>query len=240
MSDANSSTVLATVQGLRHSRGSFTLDIPSWTLEAGQVLGLVGPNGAGKTTLLRLLAGLDAPAEGSVSVLGMDPVAQLPQVRQQLGFLSDDQALFLLPIGKLLSVLSGYYPSWDAALVAELLARFELDPKQGVDQLSKGAQTRLRIVLALAHRPRVVLLDEPGQGLDLGARKALLRTVLEVAGDGERSVVLSSHRLEDVARITDQLLVLNKGQVVQVGPTDALVDDQETLEERLVAWGAAG
>ena len=234
------SAPLAAVTGLRHVRGSFALDIPSWSLQAGEVVGLVGPNGAGKTTLLRLLAGLEAPTEGSVSVLGMDPVAQLPQVRQQLGFLSDDQALFALPIGKLLSVLSGYYPTWDPSLVSDLLDRFELDLKQRVEHLSKGAGTRLRIVLALAHRPRVVLLDEPGLGLDLTARKALLRTVVDIAGDGERSVVLSSHRLEDVARITDRLLVLGQGSVLQEGPTDVLVDDQSTLEERLMAWGAVG
>lgn len=237
---ANTPAALATVNGLRLQRGSFVLHVPSWSLPAGQVVGLVGPNGAGKTTLLRLLAGLEAPTEGTVSVLGMDPVAQLPQVRQQLGFLSDDQALFSLPIGRLLSMLSGYYPTWDAQLVAELMARFELDPKQRIDRLSKGASTRVRIVIALAHRPKVVLLDEPGLGLDLAARKSLLRTVVEIAGDGGRSVVLSSHRLEDVARITDRLLVLRDGAVVQEGPTDALIDDQETLEERLVAWGAVG
>ena len=237
---ANSRAPLATVNGLRLQRGSFVLNVPSWSLPAGQVVGLVGPNGAGKTTLLRLLAGLEAPTEGTVSVLGMDPVAQLPQVRQQLGFLSDDQALFSLPIGRLLSMLSGYYPTWDAQLVTELMTRFELDPKQRIDRLSKGASTRVRIVIALAHRPKVVLLDEPGLGLDLAARKSLLRTVVEIAGDGERSVVLSSHRLEDVARITDRLLVLRDGAVVKDGPTDALVDDQETLEERLVAWGAVG
>lgn len=232
-------TPLVTVTDLQHSRGSFTLDIPSWTLNAGEVVGLVGPNGAGKTTLLNLLAGFVAPTKGSVSVLGMNPVAQLPTVRQQLGFLSDEQALFAVSVGKLLSVLSGYYPSWDAELVGTLMERFNLEPHQHVSQLSKGACTRLRIVLALAHQPRVVLLDEPGLGLDLAARKALLRTLIEVAGDGNRSVVISSHRLEDVSRITDRLLVLRNGQVVQDGPTDTLVDDQETLAERLMAWGVA-
>lgn len=237
---ASSPAPLATVEGLRLRRGNFVLHVPTWSLRAGQVVGLVGPSGAGKSTLLRLLAGLEAPTEGSVSVLGMNPVTQLPQVRQQLGFLSDDQALFSLPIGRLLSHLSGYYPTWDVPLVDAMMARFKLDPTQRIDRLSKGASTRVRIVIALAHRPKVVLLDEPGLGLDLAARKSLLRTVVEIAGDGERSVVLSSHRLEDVTRITDRLLVLNDGVVVQEGPTDELVNDQETLEERLVGWGAVG
>lgn len=240
MSERPLTSPLITIDGLRHTRGSFTLNIPDWTLERGQVVGLVGPNGAGKTTLLRLLAGFDAPSNGTVSVLGLNPVSDLPRVRQQLGYLSDEQPLFAMTVARLLHVLSGYYPTWDAALVSELLERFELTGAQRVDALSRGAQTRLRIILALAHRPSVVLLDEPGLGLDLAARKTLLRTIIDVAGDGDRSVVLSSHRLEDVARITDRLLVLQAGDVVQDGPTDSLVNDHETLEERLMAWGAAG
>ena len=85
-----------------------------------------------------------------------------------------------------------------------------------------------------------MLLDEPGAGLDLGARKALLRTVLEVVGQGDRSVVVSSHLLADVARICDRLLVIKAGQVLQEGSTEELLGDEDTLEERLVAWGAAG
>ena len=182
------------------------------------------------------------PIAGDVFTVTEDESAarEIAAVRQQLGYLSDEQPLFAMTVARLLHVLSGYYPTWDAALVSELLERFELTGAQRVDALSRGAQTRLRIILALAHRPSVVLLDEPGLGLDLAARKTLLRTIIDVAGDGDRSVVLSSHRLEDVARITDRLLVLQAGDVVQDGPTDSLVEDHETLEERLMAWGAAG
>ena len=211
-----------------------------WSLLPGQVVGLVGPNGAGKPTPLQLLSGVLQPPSGQVRVLGLDPVAQLPAVRQQLGFMSDDQSIFRMRIGNLLQLLSGYYPTWDRGRVEALLDRVKLDRGARVDQLSKGQGTRIRLVLALAHRPKVVLLDEPGTGLDLAARHALLRTVLDVVGEGERSVIISSHMLDDVARISDQLLVLRDGAVIQSGPTDALVDDDVTLEERLMDWGAAG
>ena len=95
------------------------------------------------------------------------------------------------------------------------------------------------MLIALAWRPRVLLLDEPAAGLDLSGRQALLESVIEVAGSGDRSVVISSHQLADVERICDRLLVLNKGQVVQEGPTDTLVATERTLEEAMVAWGAA-
>ena len=231
---------LIRVDGLRVQRGTFVLDVPSWQLPAGQVVGLVGPNGAGKTTLLQTLAGLRSARSGEVQVFGLDPWRHPVEVRSSLGFMSDDMPLFDLQVGPLLRQLSGYYPSWDPALVERLLERFTLDPREKVTSLSRGQGTRLRLVTALAFQPRVLLLDEPAAGLDLGGRQALLQSVLEVVRDPDRSVVISSHGLADVERIADRLLVLDRGRVVRDGATDSLVGDDRTLEEALVQWGAAG
>jgi ABC-2 type transport system ATP-binding protein len=219
---------LIVVENLRRVRGSFTLDVPGWRVPPGVVVGVVGPNGAGKTTLLR----------GSVSVFGMDPWKSPEKVRLELGFMSDDQALFNLRIHKLLWVLSGYYPSWDAQLVDSLLERFQLDPGRKVSQLSKGEAVRIRLVVAMAHRPRLLVLDEPAAGLDLAGRRALLQTVLEVVGDERCSVVVSSHQLTDLERITDRLLVVHGGKVLHEGATDELVPEGQTLEEAMVSWRA--
>ncbi|MDP6934196.1 MAG: ABC transporter ATP-binding protein [Myxococcota bacterium] len=220
-------------------RGSFELEIPEWSVEPGQVVGVVGPNGAGKTTLLRLLPGLDVPGRGTLRVLGLDPARDPVGVRLGVAFMSDDQALFDLSLQKLLYVLSGYYPTWDEARVKDLLERFSLDPSRRVSQLSRGEGTRVRLLLALAWRPRLLVLDEPAMGLDLQGRRALLTSVLEVAGEGDASVVISSHMLSDIARGCDSLLVLRQGQVVRQGPTSELVGDDLTLEEAMVQWGAA-
>jgi ABC-2 type transport system ATP-binding protein len=109
-----------------------------------------------------------------------------------------------------------------------------------VAQLSKGQGTRIRLVLAMAFRPRVLVLDEPATGLDLAGRRSLLRSVLDVVRDPQRTVIVSSHQLQDVERIADRLLVLDAGQVIQQGPTADLVGDDRTLEEAMVSWGAAG
>jgi ABC-2 type transport system ATP-binding protein len=206
----------------------------------GQVIGLVGPNGAGKTTLLEILAGLRAAGSGEVRVFGHNPWTSQVKVRSSLGFMSDDMPLFAMAIGKLLRLVSGYYPTWDQDLVEDLLEKFRLDPRQKVAKLSKGQGTRIRLIVAMAFRPRVLLLDEPASGLDLAGRHALLDRVLDVVRDPNRSVVISSHLLQDVERISDRLLVLNQGCVVREGPTSELVGDERTLEEALVAWGAAG
>ncbi|MHC4944763.1 MAG: ABC transporter ATP-binding protein [Planctomycetota bacterium] len=231
---------LIEVNELRVKRNSFLLNIPEWRVAPGQVIGLVGPNGAGKTTFLEALAGLRAANSGRVRVFGHNPWTSPVEVRTSLGFMSDDMPLFALRIGKLLRLISGYYETWDKDLVEELLEKFKLDPRQKVFKLSKGQGTRIRLITAMAFRPKVLLLDEPASGLDLAGRHSLLESVLDVVRDPTRSVIVSSHMLQDVERISDRLLVLNKGDVVKEGPTTELVGDERTLEEALVAWGAAG
>jgi len=231
---------LIQVRELRVRRNGFTLDIPRWDLPPGQVIGLVGPNGAGKTTLIEALAGLLARTGGQVRVFGRDPWSDPAGVRSTLGYMSDDMPLFALRIGPLLRMLSGYYDTWDAELVEELLERFKLDPRKKVWELSKGQGTRVRLVTAMAFRPRVLLLDEPATGLDVAGRRSLLESVLDVVRDPARSVVVSSHMLADVERIADRLLVLDEGRVVKEGSTNELVGEHRTLEEALLEWGAAG
>ena len=119
------------------------------------------------------------------------------------------------------------------------LVRFHLDPRDKTHQLSRGQGTRLRLVLAMAFRPRVLVLDEPAGGLDLAGRRALLDIVLEIVGDPERSVIISSHQLSDVERIADRLLVLRRGSVIREGPTAELIGEGRTIEEALLDWEAA-
>jgi ABC-2 type transport system ATP-binding protein len=232
-------TDLVTVDALTVRRGRFTLEVPHWTVAPGQVVGVVGPNGAGKTTLLESLAGLRPVDGGAVRVFGLDPWRKPVEVRSSLGFMSDDLPVFPMRVGRLLRFVSGYYPTWDPELVERLIERFQLDPHDKTQQLSRGQGTRLRLVLAMAFKPRVLVLDEPAGGLDLSGRRALLDTVLEVAGDPERSVVISSHQLSDIERIADRLLVLSRGRITHEGPTAELIGEGRTIEEALLEWGAA-
>jgi ABC-2 type transport system ATP-binding protein len=232
---------LVTLNGLKIHRGEFTLDLPAWSVKPGQVVGVVGPNGAGKTTLLEALAGLlPTGAAGQVNVFGFDPWLHPSEVRLQLGFMSDDMAIFNMRIDRMLRLLSGYYPTWDADLVEQLLERFKLDPLQKTDKLSKGQGTRVRLVTAMAFKPRLLVLDEPASGLDLGGRLALLESIVETVRDPARTVIISSHAIQDVHRIADRLLIINEGQLVREGPTHDLVPDDRSLEEVLVELGAAG
>lgn len=230
---------LVQLNDARCTRGKFELHIPEWSVEPGQVVGLVGPNGVGKTTLLRMLAGIDPAQSGSIAVLGMNPVSDYVAVRSRCAFMSDDQPVFKMRISKLLRFMSGYYPSWNSDHVEALLERFALDPKANSNTLSRGQATRLRLLIAMAFEPDLLLLDEPGSGLDLAGRRELLKSVVDIAGSGKRSVIISSHQLGDVERICDRLLVLNKGQVLREGTAEELIQDGQTLEDAMFAWGAA-
>ncbi len=231
---------LIRIENLQVQRGDFSLQMKEWEIGPGEIIGLVGPNGAGKTTLLEVLAGMRRANAGQVHVLGHEPWNKPEVVRLSLGFMWDDMPVFAMKIGDLLRLVSGYYPSWDPTLVNDLLERFKLDPRKRTDALSKGQGTRLRLLLALAFRPQVLLLDEPASGLDLGGKRALMELVLEIVQGTDRSVIISSHNLSDVERMADRLLVLKEGGVVCQGTTDELVGEERTLEESLLVWEAAG
>ena len=235
----NVPTPLIQVTDLVVERRGFRLEVPAWTVPAGSVVGLVGPNGAGKTTFLEVLAGLRQPTSGHVLAMGADPMTDEEAVRARVGLMRDESVLFECRIDRLLRLISGYYATWDAELVRELIRRFDIDVGKRPSRLSRGQGTRLRLLFAMAFQPGVLLLDEPATGLDLSGRRALLQEVLEVVRRGDRSVVVSSHRLEDLERIADRLLVIDRGRVVREGAADELVGDERTLEEALLSWGAA-
>jgi ABC-2 type transport system ATP-binding protein len=214
-------------------RGAFALEISHLSAEAGTVVGVVGRNGAGKSTLLELVHGLLAPDAGTVRVFGLDPVRDPVAARQRVGWMTDDMPVWALRIDDHLRLLAPFYRTWDDDLAAGLLDRFELDPRRHMGGLSKGEATRVRLVMALAFRPELVLLDEPATGLDVPSRRALLATVLEIVRDPTRTVVVSSHQVADVERMCDRVVLLERGRVTADGTPAEVAGPNRTLEERL-------
>lgn len=231
---------LINIKGLKVVRGSFELVIPRWRVDRGKIIGVVGPNGAGKTTLLQTIAGLQPRSSGTISVFGHDPWLAPNIVRSYLGYMSDDIPLFDLTIFQLMQVLSGYYKTWDAKLVEKLMKYFKLEKDKRISLLSKGQGTKIRLITAMAFRPRVLMLDEPGAGLDLNSRRVFLKNVPEAVRSRRTSVIISSHHLQDVAQVADRLLVLEHGNIIHEGPAAELIRANQTIEEALMEWGLAG
>ena len=231
---------LVEIRDVMLRRGAFTLRVPSWRVEPGCVVGVVGPNGAGKTTLLEMIGGFHAPDSGSVRVFGLDPIEAPEVVFARMGYANDSMAVLKTDISRMLRIVGGYYPTWNHALALDLLGRFRLPGSARASALSKGQGTCLRLVLALSFEPQLLVLDEPGTGLDLGSRQRMLQTVLDVVRDPARSVLISSHQLHDVQRIADELLVVDDGRILKNGPTSDLVPEEQSLEDAMLAWGAQG
>lgn len=169
------------VQRLRQGyRKAIVLNEVSLSIPRGKTFALLGRNGAGKTTLIRTLLGLLPAQEGSVEVLGVDPAVQAIQVRQRVGYLAEDQTMYgWMTALEIARFLAPFYPTWDARLARDLLERFGVPERKRIRHFSKGHQVRLGLALALAHRPELVILDDPALGLDPISRKQFHRDVID-------------------------------------------------------------
>ena len=187
----------------------------SLQVPTGAVYLLVGPNGAGKSTTLKVLLDLVRAEQGMAEVFGLDCRARAPEVRANIGYVPErpDWGYGWMRVGRLLEHHSLYYPTWDAAYAAKLAEKFELrmDRKMGV--LSKGQARRVHLTMALAHRPPLLLLDEPTDGLDPLMRDETLGVIADHLAESETTVVLSTHHVEEVERLADHIGVLRSGEL---------------------------
>ena len=219
-----------------YSRRQLVLDGLDLTVPAGSTTVLLGANGAGKTTLLRLLAGLLEPRQGSVRVLGLEPIRDRRRVTQRMGFVPDaPDAWPWMRVPELLAFLAAHHARWDAALAADLVARFAVPTDRPFRALSRGEATKAMLVATLAHRPEVLLLDEPFGGLDPLAHEEVLRAVVEAIAVGEKTVLVSTHDLDVAARLGDRVVVLADGRIRRDVPMDAALDVEGSRRESLRA-----
>lgn len=198
-----------------HPKENWALRGVDLQMKPGEVLGLLGPNGAGKTTLIRLLLGMLQPHQGKVRVFGQDPCREPVSVRRRMGYVAEDQILpGTLKVVEVLHIFRELYPTWDRDYEAELLDRFQLPLGKLVSGLSKGLARRLALLVALAHRPEILVLDEPAGGLDPAARREFLEIALTLLHEASTTVLFSSHLLDDVERLAGRIAFLRRGSLV--------------------------
>jgi len=197
------------------------LDHVSFRANDGQVYGLVGANGAGKTTLLKHLLGLLRAQSGSVRVFGLDPVRDPVGVLRRVGYLSEERELpEWMRVDELMAYTQAFHPTWDAAYARGLLETFGLDPSKKIKELSKGMRAQAGLVAAVAHRPELLILDEPSSGLDAVVRRDILDAIVRTVADDGRTVIFSSHLLDEVERMSDHVTLMHHGRVTLSGPLD--------------------
>ena len=197
-----------------YAKGEPVLDGIGFTVDAGEVIGLLGKNGAGKTTLLHLAMGMLEPQAGRVRIFGLDPRREPVEVKRRVGFVSEDQVLpTFFTVERILEVHRGLYSTWDEDLARELLGRFDLPLRRKAGKLSKGQARQLALLCAVAHRPELLILDEPAGGLDPHARREFLETSIRLLNETGTTILFSSHHMTDVERMASRLLMLHEGQI---------------------------
>jgi ABC-type multidrug transport system ATPase subunit len=197
------------------------LDRVTFRATEGKVYGLVGANGAGKTTLLKHLLGLLRAQSGSVRVFDRDPVRDPVVVLSRVGYLSEERELpEWMRVVELMQYTQAYHPTWDAAYARELLDTFALDPSKKIKELSKGMRAQAGLVAAVAHRPELLILDEPSSGLDAVVRRDILDAIVRTVADDGRTVIFSSHLLDEVERMSDHVTMMHEGRVTLNGELD--------------------
>src|SRR5437762_11780693 len=187
----------------------------SLSMPRGAVYGLVGANGAGKTTLIKHILGLLRAQTGSVRIFGLDPVADPVAVLSRIGYLSEENDLpGWMRVDELVRYSRAFYSTWDVAYAEELRRTFALDAAAKIKTLSKGQKARVGLLVALAYRPELLVLDEPSSGLDPIVRRDILGAVIRTIADEGRTVLVSSHLLDEVEQVADHVTTISQDKIV--------------------------
>lgn len=197
-----------------YKQGVPVLDGITFSMAAGEVAGLLGRNGAGKTTLIRLAMGMLMPQAGRVRVFGLDPGRDAVEIKRRIGFVAEDQVLpSWARVQELIDFHRYLFPQWDEALERQLAERFELRRGEKLKNLSKGQARQVALLLAVCHRPELLVLDEPAGGLDPVVRREFLETSIELLNREGTAILFSSHHMGDVERLAGRVVLLDGGKV---------------------------
>jgi len=221
----------ASLHDVSKSYKHFELQKINLQLIKGTVTGLIGPNGAGKSTTMRILMGLVNPDEGTVSVLGQTISSHQATAKQQIGYFADDMRLYKSEsIGWHIQFVRSLYSTWDDGYARQLLDRFGLIERQVVKGLSHGQRVKAMLLLILARHPRLLILDEPTNGLDPVAKHEVLTELTSIVRDEERTILYSSHNTQDVEQISDSIVFIDRGQVIAADNRDDFLEQWKRIK----------
>jgi len=212
----------------------FSLEDIELAIPDGQIMGLIGPNGAGKSTTIRILMGLIHQDRGEVRIYGRAMPAEQVAAKWDIGFASEDMRLYDgATLDWHMRFVRSIYPGWDEDYARILLKRFDLRREQRMKGFSHGQRVKAALLLMLARRPRLLILDEPTTGLDPVARHEVLRELTDVMRDDHRSVLFSSHNTQDVEQICDQITFIDRGRILECRDKDTFLERWRRLRIEL-------
>lgn len=223
-------TSLVTARGVSKRFGDvLAVDNVSFEIEQGRIMGLIGPNGAGKTTLLKALLGL-TDCDGELSVLGLDPFRQRKELMRNICFIADVAVLpRWIRVSQLLNFMAATHPNFSMSRAQELLSHTKVRPDAKVRQLSKGMVTQLHLSIITAIDARLLVLDEPTLGLDIIFRKEFYGNLLNDYFDGERTILITTHQVEEIENLLTDIMFINEGRIILYTTMDSLAGQYSEL-----------
>ena len=205
-------------------RNKLALDDTSFEIEAGRIIGLIGPNGAGKTTALKAILGL-IPFDGDLKVLGMDPRKQRDELMNQVCFIADVAVLpRWMKVKEAIDFVDGIHPRFDRAKCERFIANTQLNPNLRVREMSKGMIVQLHLALVMAIDARLLVLDEPTLGLDILYRKQFYQRLLEDYFDEDKTILVTTHQVEEIEHILTDVLFIRDGAIVLSAPMEDVAE----------------
>ena len=217
----------------------FALQSIDVRLATGGVMGLIGANGAGKSTAIRILMGLIHQDSGEVRVLGSTMPSEQVKAKSGVGYVSEDLRLYnSATLDWHMHFIASVYPDFDKPYARHLLQRFDLKSPQKIKGMSHGQRVKAALLLALARRPPLLVLDEPTTGLDPVARQEVLGALMEVVADEHRSILFSSHNTVDVEQISDQIVFIDRGRIIDADDKERFLDRWRRVRMELPADAA--
>lgn len=224
------------MHGVEKEYPFFHLERLHLRLAPGQIMGFIGPNGAGKSTTIRILMGFVTQDRGEVQLLGHPMPREQAQAKRDVAFVSADMRLYArIPLAWHMKFVASVVPTWDAKYAAMLLERFDLHPEQSIRSLSFGQHMKALLLLALARRPRLLILDEPMTGLDPVARHEIVSELMGIVTDEGRSVLFSSHHTQDVEQISDQIAFIDRGRIIESSDKEVFLERWRRVHAELPA-----
>ena len=218
------------LKNLRKTYRQFSLDKLSLHLSPGNILGFIGPNGAGKTTTLKIMMNMVKPDSGEIRIFGLNHPKHIKEIKKKIGYVGENQYFYgdksVAWTGKF---VSGFYDSWDTNRFQSLLSDFAISRTKKTRELSQGMKLKLSLALALSHNPDLLILDEPTAGLDPVIRRDVLEIFLKLSRAEDKSVIISSHITNDIARIADQIIFLIKGKIALWGEKDEILSQWKRI-----------
>jgi len=229
----NAAATVIDARGLKKAyRNKVALDSTSFRIEAGRIIGLIGPNGAGKTTALKAILGL-VPFEGELKVLGFDPRGQRDALMREVCFIADVAVLpRWIRVREAIDFVAGIHPRFDRAKCERFIANTQLNPKLRVREMSKGMIVQLHLALVMAIDAKLLVLDEPTLGLDILYRKQFYQRLLEDYFDEQKTIVITTHQVEEIENILTDVMFIRDGRIVL---TSAMDDVAERYTEVVTA-----